>query len=106
ALLCVPAELRIEARGELQPRKMADVFALADGVVGNLHAEHGQHVRDKQVLAELRRPQLDLEFKQIWGELQTARQRLASAEADLLQSQNETDEQRRRHSQLVAQQEE
>jgi multidrug efflux pump subunit AcrA (membrane-fusion protein) len=106
ALFCVPADLRIEARGELQPRQMADVFALADGVVGDLHAEHGQHVRANQVLAELRRPQLDLEFKQVWGELQTARRRLASAEAEILQLRNETDEQQRRHSQLVAQQEE
>ncbi|MGO9115675.1 MAG: efflux RND transporter periplasmic adaptor subunit [Thermoguttaceae bacterium] len=106
ALCLVPAELRIEARGELQPRQMADVFALTDGVVGDLRAEHGQHVAANQVLAELRRPQLDLEFKQVWGELQTARQRLASAEAEILQLHNETDEQRRRHSQLIAQQEE
>ena len=106
ALCRVPADFHIEARGELQPRQMADVFALADGVVGDLRAEHGQHVAANQVLAELRRPQLDLEFKQVRGELQTARQRLASAETEILQAQNETDEQRRRHSQLVAQQEE
>ncbi len=106
ALCRVPAEFRIEARGELQPRHMADVFALTDGVVGDLRAEHGEHVAADQVLAELRRPQLDLEFKQVWGELQTARQRLASAEAEILQAQNDTGEQRRRHSQLVAQQEE
>jgi len=106
ALCLVPAEFRIEARGELQPRQMADVFALTDGVVGDLHVEHGQHVAANQVLAELRRPQLDLEFKQVWGELQTARRRLASSEAEILQLHNETDEQRRRHSQLIAQQEE
>src|SRR5208337_865382 len=47
-----------------------------------------------------------LEFKQVWGELQTTRRRLSSAEAEILQVRNETDEQRRRHSQLVAQQEE
>jgi multidrug efflux pump subunit AcrA (membrane-fusion protein) len=104
ALCCVPGDFRIEAPGELEPRQMAEVFALTDGVVSGLHAEHGQHVTAKELLIELRRPQLDLEFKQVWGELQTARQRLASTEAEILELHNETDEQRRRHSQLVGQQ--
>jgi hypothetical protein len=106
ALCCIPADFRIEAQGEIQPRQMADVFALSDGVVSALHAQHGEHVRAGQVLAELRRPQFDLEFKQVWGELQTARQRLASTEAEILLLHSDTDDQRRRHSQLIAQQEE
>jgi multidrug efflux pump subunit AcrA (membrane-fusion protein) len=106
ALCWIPADFYIEAQGELQPRHMADVFAATDGVVSSLHAEHGQHVRARQVLAELRRPQLDLVFKQVWGELQTARQRLASSEAAILELPSDTGEQRRRHSQLIAEKEE
>lgn len=106
ALVRVRGDFTIEARGELQPRRMADVFALSDGMVSDLRVEHGQHVRAGQVLAVLRRPQLDFEFKQVWGELQTARKRLAGVEAEHIQIPRENEEQRRRYSQLTAQEEE
>jgi multidrug efflux pump subunit AcrA (membrane-fusion protein) len=105
-LAWVPADFDIAARGELQPRRTHDVFALTDGLVGDLSVEHGQHVRANQLLAVLHRPQLDLEFKQIWGELQTARKRLASCEAERLQLARESEEQRRHYGQLTAQEEE
>jgi multidrug efflux pump subunit AcrA (membrane-fusion protein) len=106
ALAWVPADFEISARGELQPRRTRDVFALTDGLVGDLSVKHGQRVGANQLLAVLRRPQLDLEFKQIWGELQTARKRLASSEAERLQLSHEGEEQRRRSSQLTSQEEE
>ncbi len=44
ALVFIPAELRIEARGELQPQRRYDVFAPHDGVVTQVRVKHGQHV--------------------------------------------------------------
>ena len=105
-LVVVPADFQIEARGKLQPVRLRDVFASNDGVVGEIRTRHGQPVREDEVLVVLRKPELDLEFKRIWGELQTARKRLASVEADRLQDTQDGEEQRRRHSQLTAQDEE
>ena len=90
----------------LEPSRLRDVFARADGTVSNLCVEHGQHVRAGDLLAVLRRPQLDLEFKQVLGELQTAQQKLVSLEAERLQDSRDSDEQRRRYGQATAQEEE
>ena len=55
----------------------------------------------------LRRPQLDLEFKQAFGELQTAQQKLIALEKrERLQAPRDNDEQRRRYGDATAQEEE
>jgi biotin carboxyl carrier protein len=106
AIVLSRTDFDIRADGELQPQGMRDVFARTDGVVSDLRVEHGERVQAGQLLAVLRRPQLDFEFKQVWGELQTARQKLAGVEAERLQLPRETEEQRRHYSQLTAQDEE
>jgi multidrug efflux pump subunit AcrA (membrane-fusion protein) len=105
-LAIMPADFNVEARGELQPTRLHDVFARSDGTVTDLRVEHGQPVRSGELLAALRRPQLDFEFKQVWGELQTARKKLASIEAERLRLRVETDEQRQRYAKLTADEEE
>ena len=106
ALAGLQTDFGIEARGELQPIGIRDVFAPADGVVGELRVSHGQQVAGGEILAVLRRSELDLEFKRVWGELQTARKRLAAIEAERIQGRREADDQRLRYGQLTAQQEE
>jgi multidrug efflux pump subunit AcrA (membrane-fusion protein) len=106
ALCLVPAEFRVAARGELQPRQIQDVFARSDGLVTDILCQHGQNVAADQLLATLRRPQLDFEFKQVLGELQTARKRLAAIEAERVQAPRDNEEQQRHYSLLVAQGEE
>ncbi len=105
-LWLVPADLRIAAKGELQPQRMQDVFARSDGVVAEVHVQQGQHVGANELLATLRQPQLDLEFKQIVGELQTSQKRLGAIEAQRVQMPRDTDEQRRQYALLDAQGEE
>ncbi len=105
-LTWVPADFRVEARGELQPLDTRDVFAPADAVVAEVRAAHGEQVRAGDVLLVLRKPELDLEFQRIGGELQTARKKLAVVEAERLQNPREVEEQRRRSAQLTAQHEE
>ena len=106
AALLVKADFTVVAEGNLQPTQLREIFARADGTLGNLCVEHGQHVRAGDLLAVLRRPQLDLEFKQVFGELQTAQQKLVSLEAERLQASRDNDEQRRRYGQATAQEEE
>jgi multidrug efflux pump subunit AcrA (membrane-fusion protein) len=106
AAVLIKADFTVVADGNLQPVRLRDVFARADGTVANLRVEHGQHVRAGDLLATLRRPQLDLEFKQVFGELQTAQQKLVALEAERLQSSRESDEERRRYGQATAQEEE
>jgi multidrug efflux pump subunit AcrA (membrane-fusion protein) len=106
-LLCVvPADFRVTVRGELQPRQMQDVFARADGVVAEVRVKHGEHVAANSLLANLRRPQLDYEFKQVLGQLQTARQRLAATDAERVEAPRDSEEQRRQSGLLAAQGEE
>ena len=106
ALAIIPADFRVEARGELQPVRVRDVFAPTDGVVADLRVRHRQQVAVDEVLAVLRRAELDLQFKQVWGELQTARKRFTSVETERMQNQRDTAEQRQRYGRLTAEQEE
>jgi multidrug efflux pump subunit AcrA (membrane-fusion protein) len=103
ALVLIPAEFTITARGELQPQQMREVFAEADGLITDLRVEHGQKVADKELLATLHRPQVDLEFKQVMGELDTAKKRLTSVETERLRIPRDTEEQQRQFDQLTAQ---
>jgi multidrug efflux pump subunit AcrA (membrane-fusion protein) len=106
ALVFIPADFTVDARGELQPLQTYDVFAPADGVVRELRVASGAKVEAGQVLLALRRPELDLEFKRVWGELQTARKKLAAVETEQLQNRREDEAQRKRSTELTAQQEE
>jgi len=106
ALATVPADFQVEAHGELQPRGRRDVFAPSDGVVSELEVAHADRVEAGQVLLAMRRPELDFEFKRVWGELQTARKRLAAVEAERLQNRRETEDQRRQYGRLTAREEE
>ncbi|HEX4147985.1 MAG TPA: efflux RND transporter periplasmic adaptor subunit, partial [Pirellulales bacterium] len=106
ALIWVPAEFRVEARGELRPQHRAEVFAPNDGIVGEVQVEHASKVGDGQVLAVLRKPELDFEFSRIGGEIQTARKRLAAVQASRLGSQSAEAERTERGNQLTGEEEE
>lgn len=106
ALILVPAELRIEARGELQPLATRDVFAPTDAVVAEVRVAHGERVGAGEVVLVLRKPELDVELKRVGGELQTARKKLKAAEAEQLLGPRQPDAPRRRPGELTAQQEE
>jgi biotin carboxyl carrier protein len=80
AACVIPADYLIEARGVLEPQNRRDIFAPNDGIVEDLRVDHGTSVVCGQPLVVLRNPQLDLELKRVWGELQTARKRLAAIE--------------------------
>jgi multidrug efflux pump subunit AcrA (membrane-fusion protein) len=106
AMVFIPADFTVEARGELQPLLSRDIFAPNDGIVHEVRVQSGAPVAANQVLLFLRKPELDLEFKRVEGELQTARKRLASVESEQLVNRREDETQRKRYTELTAQQEE
>jgi multidrug efflux pump subunit AcrA (membrane-fusion protein) len=84
ALLVIPADFDIAARGELQPKLRHEVFARSDGVVDRIDVQQGQKVAAGDLLAILRKPQLDFEFSRLAGEIQTAQARLSAIQASRL----------------------
>lgn len=81
ALLAWPVAFDLTAPGELQPAERRDVFAPRDAVVTRVTARQGQRVESGEPLVELHDPALEVESARVLGELQTARQRLASLSA-------------------------
>ena len=84
ALVVIPADFEIAARGELQPKLRREVFARSDGVVDQIKVEQGQKVAAGDLLAVLHKPQLDFESSRLDGEIQTAQARLSAIQASLL----------------------
>jgi multidrug efflux pump subunit AcrA (membrane-fusion protein) len=105
-LALVPVPFRIEARGELRPERQAEIFAPNDGIVAEVNVEHASPVAAGQVLAVLRKPELDLEFTRLAGEVQTARKRLAAVQASRLGAPSADDERTARGNQLTGEEEE
>ena len=81
ALLCIPADFTITARGELEPAGRREVFASVDGLVDEIRVEHGSQVKQGETLVVLRRPQLEFEASRVAGELLTSRSGLAAVQA-------------------------
>lgn len=106
ALVLIPAEFRIEARGELQPQRRRELFAPADGVIAKVAVEHGQTVASGETLVSLKQAELDLEMARVNGELATARKKLAATQALQLESPRTRDGSPERTHQLTAEEEE
>jgi len=130
AMVFVPADFTIEARGELQPRRRYDIFAPHDGIVSQVLVRHGQQVeaagspvggdsRRRQesapttvdshrgLLAILTNTELDYELSRLEGEIRTAEKRLRTAGIQILQLQNpRTDAEIHERDKLMAEVEE
>jgi hypothetical protein len=102
----VPADFDVAARGVFQPRVRSEVFAPDDAIVDKLLVDHAAAVKAGEPLVVLRKPDLDLEFRKLAGETQTAQQRWASVRAERLSNAPVTAEQRRKPSELAAEEEE
>lgn len=85
ALIYIPANLTVTATGHIEPVVRAGVFAPADGIVSDLPAATRETVQRGDVLAVLRSPELDRQWNEVWGQLQTTEQSLTAAQAARLQ---------------------
>lgn len=84
ALVAVPTEFEVQARGKLQPSLRAEIFAPLDGLVANVEVEHGQVVEAGAVLAQLTNTDLDIQLAAVLGRQTTNQERLAAIERILL----------------------
>jgi hypothetical protein len=86
ALVLIPAELRLEARGTLEPVNRREVFARVDGVVEQLGegVEHGAEVKAGAVLATLRNTDLEVAIADVLGRKASSEEQLASTQRSLL----------------------
>jgi multidrug efflux pump subunit AcrA (membrane-fusion protein) len=96
ALACVPATLRIGARGTLRPCEWRNVFAGIDGTVEEIAVQHGQMVRKDQVLARMHSAELEMEIAALVGQKQTISEQLLALQRTLLERGRVSAEQRSR----------
>jgi GAF domain-containing protein len=87
ALVFVPAELRLEGKGTLEPVHRRDVFAGIDGVVEALEkgVEHGAEVKEKQPLARLRNTEVDVAMADVLGRKASSEEQLRATRRSLLE---------------------
>jgi len=87
ALVAVPAELRLEGKGTLEPVHRRDVFAGIEGVVEKLEPglEHGAEVKAGQVLATLRNTDLEVALTDVLGKKASAEEQLVATRRSLLE---------------------
>lgn len=84
ALVIVPTDFEVAARGKLQPAERREIFAPLDGLVNRVPVEHGQVVESGAVLAELTNTDLDLQLAALLGRQTTNQERLTSLQRALL----------------------
>ena len=87
ALVFIPAELRLEGKGTLEPVHRRDVFAGIDGVVERLEAglEHGAEVKAGQLLATLRNTDLEVAITDVLGRKASSEEQLVATRRALLE---------------------
>ena len=87
ALVLVPAELRLEGKGTLEPVHRRDVFARIDGVVESIEPEvqHGAEVKAGQLLASLRNTEVDVALTDVLGRKASSEEQLRATRRSLLE---------------------
>ena len=74
----VSIDFRVPATGVIQPVAQRDVFAAVEGVVSVIHVEHGDLVREGDVLIELRNVDLEVRLAETLGHRRAAQEQLCS----------------------------
>ncbi len=87
ALALVPADLRLEGKGTLEPVHRRDVFAGIDGVVESIApgVEHAADVKEGQLLATLRNIELDVALTDVLGRKAASEEQLVSTRRAILE---------------------
>ena len=105
ALILVPAELRLEGKGTLEPVHRRDVFAGIDGVVEKLEPglEHGAEVKNGQLLATLRNTDLEVALTDVLGRKASSEEQLVATRRALLEDKKISADEKTRLSGRAAQ---
>lgn len=113
AMFLIKINHDLEANGSLQPKVQRQVFAHIDGEVLQVHVDHGDIVRQGDLLVTLRNRELEIEFTRLRGELEATLKQVDSLE-DLSNSTSiergermrllgQLDEYKKRHETIIAQ---
>ena len=86
-LVLVPYDFKVQSAGTLQPVFRRDVYAPLDGIVEEVYVEHGDDVKEGQVVALLRNTDLEVSLTDVLGQYAAAREQLMAVERSLF---NET----------------
>jgi hypothetical protein len=98
----IPAPLTIEARGTLEPRERRDLFAPTSGIVHEVAVDHGDSVKRNAELVKLRKPELEVEFERLRGEIRTTEQKRTALRAGRTAASQADSADRRRRPELDA----
>ncbi len=88
ALVLVPYDFDLQAKGTLEPVERRDVFAGIDGVVTELLVKHGDDVVEGQRLARLRNTELEVEINDVTGQRAALLKRARATERTILEGEN------------------
>jgi multidrug efflux pump subunit AcrA (membrane-fusion protein) len=78
ALILVPADFHLAAKGKLQPSVRRDIFAHLDGIVIDVPVKHEQMVRTGDVLARMANNGLEVDIVDAIGRKRTTQERIRS----------------------------
>ena len=79
ALCTVPYDFTMVGDGKLLPEVRRDIFAGVDGLVTDVPINHGENVKQGDVLATLRSVDLESQITQLEGEYQSTLEEMSSA---------------------------
>jgi len=85
ALVVVPWDFELHAKGTLEPLNRRDVFAGIDGTVDKVFVSNGDTVKAQQPLVLLRNTELGVAMTEVIGQRTTTSQRIRSLERSLLE---------------------
>jgi hypothetical protein len=105
ALVFIPADLRLEGKGTLEPVHRRDVFAEIDGVVERLETslDHGAGVEEGQLLALLRNTDLEVAITDVLGRKASSEEQLVATRRAMLEETKITADERARMAGRAAQ---
>lgn len=98
ALVLLPKDFALAARGALQPVERRHVFANVEGVVTAALVEHGQEVAAGQELVRLRNTDLEVEIASLIGQRTTTQEQILSIQRTLLDNPRLSPDERERLS--------
>jgi hypothetical protein len=96
ALVVIPSDFDLPARGKLLPSIRRDIFAQTDGVVVDVPVRHEQLVQQDEVLCKMTNSNLEVEQANLLGRKHTTLERIHSAQRLQLDDRRLTVEERNR----------
>ncbi len=76
AMFVIPVDFDLEGNGSLKASTEVKVFAHVNGQVESIFVEHGQKVKEHQPLVQMKDPDLELQMRQVQGDIEASKKQL------------------------------